>query len=43
MLGLKSNIQSTFKNGKLTITPPVVSPANNPCEYAWVFKLEGVL
>jgi len=43
MLGLKSNNPSTFKNGKLTIMPPVVTPANNPCNYAWVFKLEGAL
>jgi alpha-L-fucosidase len=43
MLGLKSAVASSFKNGKLTITPPVVTPANSPCDYAWVFKLEGAL
>jgi alpha-L-fucosidase len=43
MLGLKSAVKTDFKNNKLTITPPVVTPANNPCDYAWVFKLEGVL
>jgi alpha-L-fucosidase len=43
MLGLKSALKTEFKNNKLTITPPVVTPANNPCNYAWVFKLEGVL
>ena len=43
MLGLKSVVKTEFKNGKLTITPPMVTPANNPCNYAWVFKLEGVL
>ncbi len=43
LLGLKSSVKSVFKNGKLMITPPVVTPANNPCNYAWVFKLEGVL
>lgn len=43
MLGLKSAVKTVFKNGKLTITPPVVTPANNPCDYAWVFKLENAL
>jgi alpha-L-fucosidase len=43
MLGLKSPVKSILKNGKLMITPPVVTPANNPCNHAWVFKLEGVL
>ena len=43
LLGLKSAVKSVFKNGKLMITPPLVTPANNPCNYAWVFKLEGVL
>jgi alpha-L-fucosidase len=43
MLGLSSTIKSTFKNGKLTLTPPIVNPANNPCNYAWVYKLKGVL
>lgn len=43
MLGLSSAVRAAFKNGKLVITPPVVTPANNPCQYAWVFKLEGAL
>ena len=43
LLGLKSAVKTEFKNNKLTITPPVVTPANSPCNYAWVFKLEGVL
>ena len=43
MLGLKSVIKTTFKTGKLIISIPVVTPANNPCNYAWVFKLENAL
>ena len=43
MLGLKSDVKSVFKNGKLIISVPIVTPANNPCNYAWVFKIEGVL
>ncbi len=39
MLGLQSPVKSTYKNGKLIITPPVITPANNPCAYAWVFKI----
>ncbi len=43
MQGFKSPIKSVFKNGKLTITPPAITPANNPCDYAWVFKLKSIL
>ncbi len=43
MLGLKSTINTEYKNGNLNIAIPKVTPANNPCNYAWVFKLEGVL
>lgn len=43
MLGLPAAVKSVYKNGKLTIMPPVVTPASNPCNYAWVFKLEGAL
>jgi alpha-L-fucosidase len=43
LLGLNSEIKSVYKNGKLSITPPLVTPANNPCNYAWVFKMENVL
>jgi alpha-L-fucosidase len=43
MLGVKEAAKTVFKNGKLSITPPLVTPANNPCQHAWVFKLENVL
>jgi alpha-L-fucosidase len=39
MLGLTSPVKTVYKNGKLIISPPVITPANNPCEYAWVFKI----
>jgi alpha-L-fucosidase len=39
MLGYKGVVKATANSGKLTITPPVITPANNPCSYAWVFKL----
>ncbi|MBN2092394.1 alpha-L-fucosidase [candidate division KSB1 bacterium] len=43
LLGFKDGVKISFKNGKLTITPPPVTPANNPCQYAWVFKLKNAL
>ncbi len=43
MLGLKEEVKYSFKNGKLHVIPPRVTPANNPCDYAWVFKLDGAL
>jgi alpha-L-fucosidase len=39
MLGFKGTVKAAHKNGKLTITPPVITPAGNPCNYAWVFKI----
>lgn len=43
MLGLDDKIIITYKNGQITIEPPQLTPANNPCNYAWVFKLIGAL
>lgn len=43
MLGLKPDVKFIYKNSKLIISVPTVTPANNPCNYAWVFKLENVL
>lgn len=42
MLGWKSSVKTVYKNNRLTVSPPVVTPATNPCNYAWVFKLENV-
>jgi alpha-L-fucosidase len=43
MLGFPGQVRSQSAKGKLTITPPAITPANNPCNHAWVFKLENVL
>ena len=43
LVGSDATVSSTYKNGKLIIKVPNINPANNPCNYAWVFKLEGVL
>lgn len=42
MLGTKASVKSSVRNGKLTLTPPSLSPATVPCDHAWVFKLENV-
>jgi alpha-L-fucosidase len=36
-------VKSGFSGGKLTISPPAVNPATNPCDFAWVFKIENSL
>jgi alpha-L-fucosidase len=43
MLGFKGNVSSSASGGSVKITPPQITPANNPCDHAWVFKLENVL
>lgn len=43
LLGHKEKIKTTFKNNKLIIKPPIITPATNPCNYAWVFKIENAL
>jgi alpha-L-fucosidase len=43
MLGLQGQVRTRGGSGSITITPPAVTPANNPCNHAWVFKLENVL
>jgi len=40
MLGFMGKVKYSISGGKLTIVPPVVSPATNPCDYAWVYKVE---
>lgn len=43
LLGSKEKIKPNYKNNKLIIKPPVITPATNPCNYAWVFKIENAL
>ena len=42
MLGYSGKVDSKSSAKGLTITPPAITPANYPCNYAWVFKLEGI-
>ncbi len=43
MLGLPGQVRTRGGSGSITITPPTVTPANNPSDHAWVFRLENVL
>ena len=40
MLGFDGKVTAKPNSKGLTINPPSVTPANNPCSYAWVFKVE---
>jgi alpha-L-fucosidase len=41
MLGFSDKVKYSVSGKKLTIIPPAVSPANNPCQYAWVYKVQN--
>lgn len=43
LLGWKGTVKAKLQGSSLIITPPSVTPADNPSNYAWVFKVEGVL
>jgi len=43
LLGYNGDIPWRTMVGGLTIQPPAVNPATAPCDYAWVFKISGVL
>jgi len=43
MLGFSGAVNAAFAANKITLTPPAVTPATMPCEYAWVFKLENAV
>lgn len=41
LLGYDGKIKSKMNGSKLTITAPAVTPSTIPCQYAWVYKVEG--
>ncbi|MCP4453197.1 MAG: hypothetical protein GY809_17180 [Planctomycetes bacterium] len=43
LLGSDVGINASIKDKALLIEPPMITPANNPCDYAWVFKVTGAL
>ncbi len=40
MLGYSGRIKYKKTGRKLTIIPPRINPANNPCDNAWVFRIK---
>jgi alpha-L-fucosidase len=43
LLGSTVKVNSKYSDGTLTISIPLINPGNNPCDYAWVFKVGKVL
>lgn len=43
LLGFKGKINYSKSGNVISITPPNVTPATNPSQYAWVFKIENAL
>jgi alpha-L-fucosidase len=43
LLGFKGPIKSSYKNGKLSVSAPTLTPETIPCQHAWVYKLTGAL
>jgi alpha-L-fucosidase len=43
MLGTTQKARHSVSGGSLRIQPPQLTPATNPCQHAWVFKIEGAL
>jgi alpha-L-fucosidase len=43
MLGYKGKVAVARRGNQLVLTPPALTPVNNPCNYAWVFKIKDAL
>lgn len=43
MLGYYGDISYSFSEGRIEISPPALTPSDNPSAYAWVYRLSGVL
>jgi len=43
MLGFQGKVRYSSSGGRLTITPPILTPATMPCSYAWVFRIKECL
>jgi len=43
LLGYNGWVKHSVSRNKLTLTPPVMTPDKNPCNYAWVFKIHNCL
>lgn len=42
MLGYNGKCKWNKKGNRIIITTPAVDPGNNPCQYAWVYKMTDV-
>ncbi len=42
LLGSDQEVGVKTSKGKVELSSPQITPANIPCNYAWVYKLEGV-
>lgn len=40
LLGIEGDVDWEIQSGSLVIKPPQVTPADSPCHYAWIFKIE---
>ena len=40
LLGYNGKVKFSLPGNNLVLTPPVLTPANNSCRYAWVFKVQ---
>lgn len=43
LLGYNGKIRYSASGNKLIIYPPSLSPATNPCQYAWAYKISNAL
>jgi alpha-L-fucosidase len=43
LLGINVPVKTRLSGGRLSIIPPSITPATNPCDHAWVFKLGQAL
>jgi alpha-L-fucosidase len=41
MLGYNGKVKYSISGNNITIIPPAITPATNPCNYAWVFKIKN--
>jgi alpha-L-fucosidase len=43
LLGYGGKVKFVSRNNQLTISPPTLTPATNPSNYAWVFKIHDCI
>lgn len=43
LMGYNGKVKYSTSGNKITIFPPAITPANNPCQSAWVFKVKNAL